>query len=391
MRQSSCGGIPPYDGKLLSKKEGVEEILRMAKKGQRSLSLSRPEVIGIAGGSGSGKTTLAEELAGMLVDAKIVNGDDYYKSCADHECTFDEPGAMDLGLLEEHIISLKRGEPVQKPVYDFRSNGGERVSYQQVSPAPYIVAEGLFVLTDRLANQCDIKVFVETDQHDRIVRRLTRDPNRTGQDPADILEYFLTVVEPMHRKYVDRQKGVADVIIRNPYNRMAEPQKAGCVEDCQFKVALDGPLSNETLRKAGAVALARTSQEDVYFSISEGHGQELIRVRKEPGDRISFTYKTPRKEGGRSKFEFLISPQGRDAIEDSFTEMLRVNKLRDLYSLDGVIFSQDTVRFCGKKKLYFIEVRGLKDENKVVSFFNLLGIKDPNLSKVSYLDIGMML
>lgn len=391
MKQSSCGGIPPYDGKILSKDEGIEEVLRMVSEREKAVSLRCPVVIGIAGGSGSGKTTLAKELAGNLGAAKVVNGDDYYKSRKDHDCTFDEPGAMDLDLLAKHIASLKRRECVQKPVYDFRSNGGERVSYEQVFSAPYIVTEGLFVLTDQLASQCDVKAFIETDQHDRIVRRLTRDPNRTGQDPADILEYFLTVVEPMHRKYIDRQKWIADVIIRNPYDRTAEPQKAGCVEECQFKVALERPLPSETLRKAGAVAIARTSQEDVYFSISEGHGQELIRIRKEPGDRISFTYKTPLKEGGRSKFEFLISPQGRDAVEDSFSEMLRVNKLRDLYSLKGVIFSQDTVRFCGKKKLHFIEVRGLKDQDEAISFLNLLGIKDPHLSKASYLDIGVTL
>ncbi|MFA5086159.1 MAG: CYTH domain-containing protein [Candidatus Paceibacterota bacterium] len=388
MRRSSCGGITPYDGKILSKEEGIDEVLRRAMDLEKSIRLRHPVVLGISGGSGSGKSTFANELSERFVAATVINADDYYKSCGSYDCSLDEPGAIDLGLLEVHLGLLKEMKGVMKPRYDFKSKGGERIDCESLSPTPFIIVDGLYVLNESLAPLCDVKVFIETDLHGRFVRRLTRDPNRTGQDPADILAYFLTVVEPMYRRYIDCQKSVADVIIRNPYDRMSEPQKAGCVEDCQFKAAIEKSLPNEILRRAGAVALARTSQEDAYFSISEGHSQELIRIRKEPGDRISFTYKTPRKEGGRSKFEFLISPQGRDAVEDSFTELVRVNKLRDLYSLNGVIFSQDEVRFPGKKRQHFIEVRGLKREEDVSAFLNLLGIKDPAVSKASYFEIG---
>lgn len=390
MRQTYCGGITPFDGKFLPKKEGVDEIVRMAHEKAGVIDLVRPVIIGIAGGSGSGKSTLAKELAGKLVDAKVVNADDYYKSCKDHDCTFDEPEALDLNLLAEHINVIKGGGAVQKPIYDFRSNGGERVGYEKISPAPYMVIEGLFVLNDQLAPQCDIKVFIETDEHGRIVRRITRDPNRTGQDPADILAYFLAVIEPTQRRYIDCQKNVADIIIRNPYDRSSEPEKAGCVDDCQVKVELKKPLSGEALRTAGAKVLARTSQVDTYFKISDGHEDELIRVREEPGNRISFTYKTPIAEIGRSKFEFLISPEGRDAVEEAFAEITTIHKIRDLFILNGIVFSLDEVKFPGERRRYFIELREPKSAKNTVAFLGLLGIDDPVLIKASYLDIAIV-
>jgi uridine kinase len=384
----SCGGLIPSNAKLLPKAEGIEEILKMA--ANQYDTLKRPIVIGIAGGSGSGKSTFAKELAERFIAARTINIDDYYRSRSTHDFSFDQPEALSLDLLALHLRDLKILKSVRKPIYSFKDNGGERIGCERLSIAPYIIIDGLFALSEHIIQQCDIKVFIETDLQGRFVRRITRDVNRTGQDPADILAYFLNVVEPMHRKYVDSQKAFADIVIQNPYNRLAEPKKTGCIEDCQFKIELINPLSNETLRKAGAEILARTSQEDVYFSVSDGHNDELVRVRREPGDKLIFTYKAPRNNGVRDKFEFPISLDGKNAIEDMFTERLRINKLRDIFILNGIIFSQDEVRFCGKKKRYFIEVRGIQEIVKATSFLRLIGVEGPlSIQKISYAEIAI--
>lgn len=181
----------------------------------------RPLIIGIAGGSGSGKTTVARRVAEGLTDAQcaFIDMDAYYK---DHEgkthhelrqLNWDHPDAFDVHLLEAHLSALAAGVGIDKPVYDFvrhrRSAAPERVE-----PADVIVIDGILLLVEeRVRDHLDIKVFVDTDADTRLIRRIRRDMAVRGRPLEEILDQYLTTVQPMHEQFVEPSKRYADLII----------------------------------------------------------------------------------------------------------------------------------------------------------------------------------
>jgi len=188
--------------------EGIARLIEITKE---KMALSQdPVVVKIAGGSASGKTSavaakVKEEFGD---DALILSMDDYYRGKTYMEnqarngivLNWDQPEALNLELLQKHLEQLKRGETIQKPVYNMKISEADKV--EEVKPKRVIIVEGLFALNDIIKEQGDVKAFVDIGTHGRILRRLLRDIERTGQKPADILKYFSEVVEPMHEKYV---------------------------------------------------------------------------------------------------------------------------------------------------------------------------------------------
>ncbi len=181
----------------------------------------RPLIIGVAGGSGSGKTTVAKRVAESIDAAKVafLDMDAYYR---DHHAlshdelrllNWDHPDAFDLDLLATQLTQLGNGEAVDKPVYDFVRHR-RAPDRQRVEPAPVIVIDGILLLVDeRIRERLDIKVFVDTDADIRLVRRIRRDMAKRGRPLEEILDQYLTTVQPMHLQFVEPSKRYADLII----------------------------------------------------------------------------------------------------------------------------------------------------------------------------------
>lgn len=178
-------------------------------------------VVGIAGGTGSGKTTTAKKIAEALPEnaALRIEYDSYYRdqSVIPEDgrggLNFDHPGALDTPLLVKHLTSLRAGEAVDLPIYDFKTHTRTAES-RYASPAPVIIVEGILTFADEeLRNLFDIKIFVDTDADIRIMRRVRRDIEERGRDFNGIREQYYRTVRPMHLQYVEPSKRWADLVI----------------------------------------------------------------------------------------------------------------------------------------------------------------------------------
>lgn len=190
----------------------------------------RPVIIGISGGTGSGKTTVAKQVAASLQDEGviIIHHDSYYHDQTriprtDRErLNYDHPAAFDSPLLIKHLDRLLSGKPIQKPIYDFRTHTRSR-ERETVRPADVILLEGILVLDDEtLRAMMDIKIYVEADDDERLIRRLTRDIEERGRTVGSAIEQYLETVKPMHLEFVAPSKRYADIIIPGGgYNEIA--------------------------------------------------------------------------------------------------------------------------------------------------------------------------
>lgn len=190
----------------------------------------RPLIIGIAGGSGSGKSTVARRIADALTPAKVafIDMDAYYKHRSDlsieerRKVNWDHPDAFDLDLLSAHLMALADGKAIDKPVYDFVTHlrADETV---HIEAADVIVIDGILLFVDeRVRSRCDVKVFVDADADVRLIRRIRRDMAKRGRPLEEILEQYLTTVQPMHLQFVEPSKRYADIIVpRGGHNTVA--------------------------------------------------------------------------------------------------------------------------------------------------------------------------
>ncbi|HZJ46471.1 MAG TPA: uridine kinase [Pyrinomonadaceae bacterium] len=178
-------------------------------------------IIGICGGTGSGKTTVANRILESVSADQVVfiQQDSYYRNLKDlpldyrQLANFDHPDALDNDLLVNHVRKLKAGEPIDLPLYDFRTNN--RMSeVRAVEPKPIVIVEGILIFAEpRLLEQMDIKVFVDTPDDIRFIRRLRRDVAERGRTVESVIEQYLGTVRPMHMQFVEPSKRHADVII----------------------------------------------------------------------------------------------------------------------------------------------------------------------------------
>lgn len=178
-------------------------------------------IIGVAGGSGSGKTTFAHALQKYLGDDRcsILSQDHYYvdqssQFTADGETVnFDHPSSLDLGLMVKHILSLRMGETIQVPIYDFKTHKRQN-EFSSFISKPFVIVDGTLILHHReLRLHLDRCVFVQTSEELRYHRRLKRDVKERGRTPDGVQKQFFTQVKPMHDLYVEPSKEFADFII----------------------------------------------------------------------------------------------------------------------------------------------------------------------------------
>ncbi len=178
-------------------------------------------IIGICGGTGSGKTTVANRILETVSAEEVcfIQQDLYYRNLKDmpldyrNAANFDHPDAIDNDLLANHLKKLRAGEPVELPIYDFRTHTRLPATTRIESKA-IVIVEGILIFAEpRLLEQMDIKVFVDTPDDVRFIRRLQRDIAERGRTLDSVIEQYLATVRPMHMQFVEPSKRFADVII----------------------------------------------------------------------------------------------------------------------------------------------------------------------------------
>lgn len=178
-------------------------------------------IIGIAGGTGSGKTTVVNKIINSFPagEVAVMPQDSYYKDSSHippeerSKINFDEPGAIEWPLLVRHLQDLKDGKTIQMPTYSYLTCTRQEETVP-VRPADVVIVEGILVLTDPvLRNMLDIKVFVDADPDDRLIRVIARDCIERGRTPEIVINRYQDVLKPMHCQYIEPSKRYADLIV----------------------------------------------------------------------------------------------------------------------------------------------------------------------------------
>jgi uridine kinase len=186
--------------------------------------------VGVAGGSGSGKTTVAYNLikAFKAEDAVLVEQDAYYKELKELPVderalvNFDHPNSIEFDLIKEHLLSLKNGVAIDRPIYDFKTHS-RKEEMIRINPSKIVIIEGILILAmPEIRDLLDVKIFVDTDADEMLLRRIERDINERGRTFDSVKRQYLDTVKPMYLEFCEPSKRYADVIIpRGGENKIA--------------------------------------------------------------------------------------------------------------------------------------------------------------------------
>ena len=180
-----------------------------------------PLVIGVAGGSGSGKTTVVRKILEALQDTQVpvIEHDRYYRDRNELRLeeraalNYDHPDSLETDLMVRHLIELRAGRSVEAPVYDFARHA-RKDETETIAAGRAIIVEGILIYTDAaLRKLMDVKVFVDTDDDTRFIRRLQRDIAERGRTVQSVIDQYLGTVKPMHLEFVEPSKRYADIIV----------------------------------------------------------------------------------------------------------------------------------------------------------------------------------
>ena len=186
-------------------------------------------IIGIAGGSGSGKTTVVKEITRQLKEnVVVIPQDSYYKDLGHlteeekRVHNFDHPDSIDFDLLRQQLKELRDGKTVEQPIYSYITCGRSEETLT-VTPADVIIVEGILIFTDpKLRKLMDIKIFVDADDDDRLMRVMARDIVERGKTVEWVIERYSNTVKPMHLQFIEPSKRYADIIIpQGGHNKVA--------------------------------------------------------------------------------------------------------------------------------------------------------------------------
>lgn len=178
-------------------------------------------IIGIAGGTGSGKTTVVRKIMERLPEEEVgvISQDSYYKDSSHvpvedrQKINFDEPAAFDWDLLVSQLKSLKAGKAVEMPTYSYLTCTRQPET-EHFEPKEVVLVEGILVFSDkRVRDMFDIKVFVDADGDDRLIRVINRDCIERGRTPQMVIERYERVLKPMHIQYIEPAKQFVDLIV----------------------------------------------------------------------------------------------------------------------------------------------------------------------------------
>ena len=178
-------------------------------------------IIGIAGGTGSGKTTVVNKIIASLPagEVAVISQDSYYNDLsylpveARNKINFDEPNAIEWSLLIKHLRELKEGKTVEMPTYSYLTCTRQPETIT-VHPRDVVIVEGILVLNNpELRDMMDVKVFVDADADDRLMRVIARDCVERGRTPQMVIDRYSDVLKPMHLMYIEPSKRFADLIV----------------------------------------------------------------------------------------------------------------------------------------------------------------------------------
>ena len=185
-------------------------------------------IIGIAGGTGSGKTTVVRKIIQSLPEGEVtvIPQDSYYRDNSNLpleerlKLNFDEPAAIEFELLVNQLKDLKAGKPVEQPIYSYLTCTRSKETIP-IQPRDVIIVEGILILCDEeLRNMMDMKVFVDADADDRLIRVINRDIIERGRTVEMVIDRYEKVLKPMHLQHIEPTKRYADLIIPQGGNKL---------------------------------------------------------------------------------------------------------------------------------------------------------------------------
>ncbi len=219
--------------------------------------MSNTLIMGIAGGTGSGKTTMVREISQMLGDGvTIIPADAYYYDRSNlpeeerDKLNYDHPDALEIPLLCEHIKALKEGRSIERPSYDFYTHT-RKTDTVHIEPSEIVILEGILIFAiPELRNLIDIRIFVDTDSDERLMRRIIRDVMERGRSYEGVMEQWRETVAPMHALFVEASKREAHIIVPHGYNEIVVGMVAAFLQKFRIDrknacVKLNAPLEQE--------------------------------------------------------------------------------------------------------------------------------------------------
>ena len=201
-------------------------------------------IIGIAGGSGSGKTTVVRAISEHLKENVVVIPQDSYYKDMSHATeeekrvhNFDHPDSVDFDLLHKQLKELKDGKTVEQPIYSYLTCGRSKDQTLTVRPADIIIVEGILIFTDpKLRKLIDIKIFVDADDDDRVMRVISRDIAERGKTVEWVIERYTNTVKPMYHQFIEPSKRYADIIVpQGGHNQVAIDMISATIEKALTK------------------------------------------------------------------------------------------------------------------------------------------------------------
>lgn len=312
-------------------------------------------VILVAGGTASWKTSaVAKKINDFFPGSQILSMDNYYRGPSfmkEHpDYNFDQPEVLNLDLFFKHLKELKKWNHVMIPSFDFKND--PKIEAIKINSSKVIIVEWLFALTDKISKLWDYKIFVDLWTHSQILRRLFRDVERTWDKPKDILKYFLDVVSPMHKKYVEPTKKNADIILINDYIPQLESQNAKIKNSkIRFKVNQKGikEVLDEIIYKLWWTYVWKIEQIDYFFNPSSWNFKksgETLKISKLGFNRYFFSYFWPANDKkvyeDRYTMKFFIDY---DALLDFKglypNDVIEISKLRRTFFVSWVLICLD--------------------------------------------------
>ncbi len=185
-------------------------------------------IIGIAGGSGSGKSTFSQRIQDTFGEkVAVLRSDNYYLPHDDisleerAHLNYDAPESIDFPLMVEHVLALREGRPIDCPVYDFTCHT-RAVETTRMCPPAILILDGILIFTsEELRRLVDLKIYVDTDADERILRRARRDVLERGRTIDSVIEQYVSTVKPMHYLHVEPTRAYADIIVNGGFNTIA--------------------------------------------------------------------------------------------------------------------------------------------------------------------------
>ena len=183
-------------------------------------------IIGVFGGTGSGKTTIVNQIFSKFAigEMLVISQDAYYKDNSEisyeERCllNYDHPNSIDFELLYSHLKDLKKGFSISQPVYDFKIHNRTKKTVK-ISPKKVIILEGILIMNyPKLRSLLDLKVYIDANSDIRMERRVNRDISERGRTPKEVINRYITMLIPMHKKFISPMKLHADMVVENHKN-----------------------------------------------------------------------------------------------------------------------------------------------------------------------------